>query len=166
MYKSNDADLKDVNAIRKKIVYPREDVLEIVRMWLTNNGVVHFCAPFEAEWQLMHLEQAQLLDGILSADGDTFIVGGNMQVLDVKWNTGECIVYNRAKILSQPSIGGGRWNTELAALSCFLGNVYIKRIQRNGSSQTRKIMTEWVTLHDTARADYITAMAKLEKYRL
>ena len=66
------------NAI-KKLVTINGDVLYWVKEWVKVKHSVNvhlFGAPFEADAQLVALEQEGLVDGILTCDGDIFFLGG------------------------------------------------------------------------------------------
>jgi 5'-3' exonuclease len=42
-------DRKEADELRRKITYPREDVLALIIEWFSSEGICFFSAPFEAE---------------------------------------------------------------------------------------------------------------------
>ena len=77
-YLTSDA-LFDESTLQKhaqKSVYVREDVLLAAIEWANRNEIRFCCAPIEAEWQLLSLEEQGIIDAILTIDSDTFIGGG------------------------------------------------------------------------------------------
>ena len=43
--------------------------------WMEDSEVRYFCAPFEAEWYCVWLENLNLVDGVISRDSDCVLLG-------------------------------------------------------------------------------------------
>uniref|UniRef100_A0A7S2KZ73 Exonuclease 1 n=1 Tax=Leptocylindrus danicus TaxID=163516 RepID=A0A7S2KZ73_9STRA len=121
-------DEETLKKLKARCVYPREDVLALVVQWFQREGIMHFSAPFEAEWQLVSLERQGLIDGIVSEDGDNIILGARTVITRLDFVTGSCFIYRNHEIWQQESAGAGEWVDHLPELATFLGNDYTKRL--------------------------------------
>ena len=133
IYSNGDADdYEEAKKLRTSIVYRREDLAAMIINECRKMGVKIFAAPFEADWQLVSAQVDNLIDVIISDDGDLFIIGGDNIVTDLDYETGECCFYKRDEILQRQSMGSGVYANELPALSNFVGNDYISNLYNVG----------------------------------
>ena len=133
IYSNGDADdYEEAKKLRTSIVYRREDLAAMIINECRKMGVKIFAAPFEADWQLVSAQVDNLIDVIISDDGDLFIIGGDNIVTDLDYETGECCFYKRDEILQRESMGSGVYANELPALSNFVGNDYISNLYNVG----------------------------------
>jgi 5'-3' exonuclease len=140
------ADYSGAQRQRQNIAAPRDDLIAMLINWCKEVGIPYCCAPFEADWQLIALQQMNIINGIMTDDGDLFILGGDNIITDTCFTSGKCCIYRREDILARESMGSGAYADHLPALACFLGCDYIRRIEGNGPVNVRKIMAEWITL--------------------
>lgn len=104
------------------------------------------------------------IDVIVSNDGDLFALGADKAVSELNYHTGECCYYVRDAILSRETMGGGSFKDELPALSCFLGNDFIDRLDGNGPVKIRELMQLFVTSDLTARQQLIYRLGTSKKW--
>ena len=128
-------------------------------------GIKVIQAPFEADWQLVEAQRAGLIVNILSADGDLFVLGADRIISELNYHTGACCFYQREDILKRKSIGGGDYIGELHALSCFLGNDYVDRLDGNGPVRVRELMDSFVSVQHQAREQMIQTMSSTRKWK-
>jgi len=135
-------DGKEVDRLRKKIAYPRPDVVGLaVEFYKNELNAIVCCAPYEAEWQCVKLEKDGIVHAVLSEDGDVIPTGASNIVSLVQWSSdiGKCCLYRRGDILSSEKGGSGEWNDYLWALSCLMGNDYMDRPY--GTARSKQKMT-------------------------
>ena len=49
--------------------FPNVKITSIIMKWTKENNIKCLCAPFEAEWQCVHLECMSVADTVMSSDG-------------------------------------------------------------------------------------------------
>jgi 5'-3' exonuclease len=100
LYAEDTTTMEDVIKQRRALAYPREDLLEMIVDWCKRglNDVPICSAPFEAEWQLVYMQNAGFLGSIISDDGDAFVLGGDNIISYLDWDSGSCCIYEREKI--------------------------------------------------------------------
>lgn len=151
-YKKNDAsDYKSAQQQRGKCASVRADVIAIAVQFLRENDVECVCAPFEADFQLVYMEQKGLIDGILSEDGDLYVFGAKTLLMnldlsyvndDTKMNEPMCAIVRRATIMTQQPFSG--WSDDdVIVFALFLGCDYLPRIVGHGLEQCKDLMVEW-----------------------
>jgi 5'-3' exonuclease len=121
-----------VKKIRPSIAYRREDFAVRIANECNKLGISVIQAPFEAKRQLVEAQKAGLIDIIILDDGDVFVLGGDNIVSSLSYRTGECFVYKQSDVLAKQTMGGGEYKNELAALVCFLGCDFVKKLDGNG----------------------------------
>jgi len=141
-------DRKDVDDLRKKNTFPREDVIALIIDWFREEKISFFSAPFEAEWQLVYFEKNNMISSIISEDGDCFILGARTVVTGIDWSTACCSILKRDVILQRECAGEGRFNDYLPEVSALLGNDYIHRLHGNSYKKVKGIMENFVTCRD------------------
>jgi 5'-3' exonuclease len=75
------------------------EILSIVVVWMKEEKVRLFCAPFEAEWQCVALLLDKLVDNILSTDGDCVIFGAPKVIVECTLSTLQCSAYDREAVM-------------------------------------------------------------------
>ena len=142
--RANPEELKDLHKLKKRAGRVRPDVIFEAVKFLRSQKVECVGAPFEAEWQCVHMEKVGLAQGVLSVDSDTVPLGGHLIVQKFGWNMIEGERTRVASILRRnefmqrlalrltwPDIN----DEGLRALCCFMGCDYILKIHGNGIGQ-------------------------------
>jgi 5'-3' exonuclease len=94
------ANYERVKSLRKQCVFRRDDFTLMIIDECGKRGIKVFCAPFEADWQLVAAQQAGIIDNIITDDGDLFVIGGdNIIMTEVNYYTGRCCFYKRSEVL-------------------------------------------------------------------
>lgn len=144
---SNDAIMASIADHRKKLAYPREDLIAMIVSYCKKNAIKYCAAAFEADWQLVSLQQQGLIQNIISSDGDLFVLGGDNIITELNISSGACCIYRRELIMQRKSIGGGAYSKkDLPVLSCLTGNDYINRLSGNGPKSVHKLMYDYTEL--------------------
>eukprot|EP00956_Cyclotella_meneghiniana_P014527 scaffold21787_cov46-Cyclotella_meneghiniana.AAC.1 len=154
-----------VKKLRTTIVYRRVDFAVRIADECKKLGIKVIQAPFEADWQLVELQRAGLIDNILSSDGDLFVLGGDRIISELNYHSGACCFYQRDNILTRISMGRGDYSGELHALSCFLGNDYVNRLDGNGPARVRELMASFVSVNHQAREQMIRTISSTRKWK-
>lgn len=154
----------DVKKLRKTIATRREDFTTMVVDECKKIGVKIFCAPFEADWQLIEAQKSSFIDFILSDDGDLLVIGGDHIITDVNYTTGECCFYEKKVIMQRKSMGSGSYVDHLPVLSNLLGNDYIDRLDGNGPATVRKWMSQFIKAKDDIERGQVLDKLKLKKW--
>ena len=95
--KGDPEDLKELHKLKKRSGRVRAGIVYEVVDYLRSQGVKCVGAPFEAEWQCVHMETVGLADGILSIDSDNVPLGGKCVVAKFGWNA---VNNKRARVAS------------------------------------------------------------------
>ena len=140
------------------IVERREDFSGRIKRERWKVGIDVVCAPFKADWEFIEAQRAGLIDIIISDDGDLFAIGGDNIVSELDYHTGACCLYKRAEVLARPCMSNGMYADELPALSNFLGNDFIPRLDGNRPAITRHLMDQFVGSAKTERKMMIEVM--------
>ena len=166
IYKLEDSGQYDkVKKLRPLVVYRRDDFTSMLVEECRKCGIKVVCSPFEADFQLVEAQRAGIIDIIISDDGDLFVMGGDKIATELDYRTGSCSFYERSTILPRQSMGGGKYANCLAALSCFLGNDFIDRLDGSGPDRTRRCMEKFINGDDTERKMLIDEMAITRKWK-
>jgi 5'-3' exonuclease len=68
----------------KKITVPDALFVSYIVQWMKKQDGLQFeCAPFEAEWQLIHLERQGVVNYVYTTDGDSIILGADRVITDI-----------------------------------------------------------------------------------
>ena len=131
----------------KKIASRTNELINMVKNWMVENSIDYICSPFEAEWQCAHMEQNNIVDGVMSNDGDCVVLGVGKLYFNVNFNAEKFQVYDKSiditKVDKNPLFAyeSHKW---LLMLS-LLGNNYVKRIPNIGYATIfNKIMPKLV----------------------
>ena len=73
----------ELQSLSVKAVFMREDVHLAMVEWAERNHIRYCCAPIEAEWQLLALEEQSIIDAILTIDSNILVGGAKMVIIDV-----------------------------------------------------------------------------------
>ncbi|KAJ1409944.1 hypothetical protein B484DRAFT_482830 [Ochromonadaceae sp. CCMP2298] len=155
--------LDEISKLKKPTVYPRTDVVAVVLGWLRANGhSLLFCAPFEADGQLVYEELIGRLDCISTVDSDLFVLGAQWLLLDLKFSkTLKCWRFFSVKralvmpqldleVLGPELVGQGRTLHEhllLQEFCSFLGSDFVPQLFGNGWKKVCTYMREtWCLL--------------------
>lgn len=124
----------------KGMAYPRQDFVSDVILSLKEHGFLVFGAAYEAEYQLVRMEEDGIIDAILTTDGDAKMAGCKTQIADIDEDSGYCTIIRRDEFLEHGA--GGNSTLErlrddtatsgFSALSSALGNDYLNRLEKAG----------------------------------
>ena len=98
----------EVEALWKKVVCPRGDIIFIVKRLLQGRRIPFMQSPFEAEAQCVRLQMDGIVDYVHSDDGDCFAYGVKKWITMLALTSGRCCVMDSDDILKRPSAGRGR----------------------------------------------------------
>ena len=144
------ADYSNAQKQRGKCTTVRADIIAMAVQFLTEKKVECVCAPFEADFQLVYMEQRGLIQAIMTEDGDIPVLGGKVVIMNLDLNNvndnGQkqpmCSVVRRATFLSSPLFLG--WSPDdLVTFAFFLGCDYLRRVVGNGLEECKSLMAEW-----------------------
>ena len=62
---------------------------------MVDNETQHTCAHFEAECQCVHIEQMNIVDGVMSIDSDCFVLSARKLCFNFNFNTETFQVYDK-----------------------------------------------------------------------
>jgi len=82
--------------------FPDEIVLNEVIKWMKTDKISFESAPFEAEWQLAKLEKDGKIDGIISTDGDNFILGAKNLYINTNFHNKTFDHLSREAVINTP----------------------------------------------------------------
>jgi 5'-3' exonuclease len=139
----SDKERKD--AVKDMLLHtkPGEEIISLVKNWMMAECISYECAPFEADWQLIALEQQGIIDGIMTNDSDLIALGGSNLYFDAKFaSSGKestCVHFNRSDVLaSNTYVLFNRFEKHLPEVAAFLGCDYIKRLPGSGPATVLK----------------------------
>ena len=125
--------LEEVTSPQQALASPRVDFIAMIINFCEEKKIKYCSAPFEADWQLVSLQQQGLIKHIISSDGNLFVLGGDSIITNINYSSGAYYVYDRDSIMQRKSMGGGIFSKgSLPLLSCLAGNDYIDRLYLNG----------------------------------
>ena len=81
-------------ANRKITFRPENHLLSLAIDWMINDDINHARTPFEVEWHCLRLEQANVVDGVTSKDGDCVVLGAKKVRFNVNFNNESFQVFN------------------------------------------------------------------------
>ena len=122
--RANEQDLAEVEKRWKQLIYPRGDFILDVKSMLQKKGIPVMQAPYEAEAQCVALQKANLVEYIVSEDGDVFALGASKWITNLNYFSGRCCILHAAEICKRESAGDGKWNDFLPAIPAFRGCDY------------------------------------------
>ncbi len=151
------ANYERVKSLRKQCVYRRDDLTVMIINECRRLDIKVFCAPFEADWQLVAAQRAGIINNIISNDSDIFVIGGDNIMTAVNFYTGTCCLYKRSEVLQRPTMKGV--SNDLQALSTILGNDYIERLEGNGPKKSAELTKTFISKNETQRKQMIDDLA-------
>lgn len=136
----SEAEIREIKKNMKIVSKPTDEMREAIVSWLKETKVEVYMAPFEAEWQLVYLESKNMIDGIISEDGDTIILGGLNVYLGMSMNSSTVFHYSRKKLMEEYDTYKHPESTlnlpadanHLVPMANFLGNDFIRNIDGVG----------------------------------
>lgn len=127
---------------RKHMAYPTEALCAMICDKFVAEGIPFIVAPFEAEMQMVYLEQRKIVDAVMTEDSDAIVLGAQTVLSKVTFadSAKECRarVFNATEFFCGRSGGNShrsqlaKWRQYLPEVASFLGNDYIKRLYGNG----------------------------------
>ena len=54
-----------VAAKAMKTIAQKNELINIVKIWMVENNTKHMCAPFDAEWEYVSLERMNVVDAMM-----------------------------------------------------------------------------------------------------
>ena len=162
----DDAIADTVKSHRKNMAAPREDLIAMIKNYCDQKNILYCASPFEADWQLVALQQMGIIQYIMSIDGDLFLLGGGNIISEVSFSSGACCIYRRDKIMLRESMGSGKFDKDdLPLIGCFSGNDYIKRLCGNGHKTVLELMTRFKALSTMEdKKKFISSMEASNKW--
>ena len=118
----------------KKITSRTNELINMVKNWMVENSINYICALFEAEWQCAYIEQNNIVDGVMSNDGDCIVLRVGKLYFNIDFNAEKFQVYDKSlditKVDENPLFAyeSHKW----PLISSLLGNNYVKRILNVG----------------------------------
>jgi len=126
----------------KKVTYPDELFVSCVVQWMKEEKILFQGAPFEAEWQLVHLQRRGIIDYVYSTDGDSIILGVERLITNIDFHKKQIIVIEKASILCNNGLPLSRYaESSWPEIACMLGCDYVARVPGVGAATLfRKIL--------------------------
>ena len=141
-----DADRSTLVKNLKNVASRTEAVTSMVVKWMQDQQIPFIGAPWEGEWQLVQMERDGRIDGIIANDGDCFILGSRRIIFDIDFGKRQFRELNVMEATAKYNENNNHYRIfkykqeNLAIISCFFGNDYIKRINRIGKKKIWKIL--------------------------
>jgi 5'-3' exonuclease len=164
-----DADPSDrarVEQLWKLTVYVREDVVALVLELACEMNIGCVGSPFEADWQLVHLERQGIIDAIITVDSDLIVLGGQ----DIAFRCNDKAQFIRyqqtdaeVRGILERELGSACTADDLIFFSSFLGNDYIHSPYSCGLAWVRSIIKSWLTATPQRRDAMLTGYEQLPK---
>lgn len=82
---------------------PDANIISMIVEWMVRDGIRFECALFEAEWQLVQLEKDNVIDALMTEDGDAVVLSGQTILFDVNFNKKEWKVCRQSDIVNGDS---------------------------------------------------------------
>ena len=157
--KEKPIELKDIIAQQKKASIVRVDILFEVLQMAKREGIPVVGSAFEAYHQLISLMNQNIIDFVLTNDGDIPFQGCSHTLMNLSRGTASCHLITRAVILEgmKEMFDSPREldNYDLKYLACMLGNDYVDRIKGEGVVTCTKTMKEFVHRELLSRQDWV-----------
>lgn len=105
-------------------------VTSLIIEWMRAKSINYFCAPFEAEWQLVRFQRDGKIDLILTIDGDAFALGATHVIADITLSNESCCLFDKERFLksqTDPQYNISPYLEIIPEVATFLGNDYMKR---------------------------------------
>ncbi|KAL2846986.1 hypothetical protein BJY01DRAFT_169365 [Aspergillus pseudoustus] len=113
--------------------------------------VQYVVAPYEADAQLVYLEQHGSIDGILSEDSDLLVFGAK-RLLSKLDQHGDCIEINRADFAACREVSFSGWtDAEFRRMCIFSGCDYLPNISRIGLKTAYRSIRKFKTVEKALR---------------
>ncbi|KAL9052327.1 MAG: hypothetical protein Q9162_005471 [Coniocarpon cinnabarinum] len=122
---------------------------EIARMFietLKNANVSYVVAPYEADSQMVYLEQNGIVDGIISEDSDLLVFGAKCLLTKLD-QYGECIMVNKEHFTRCREINLTGWtNAEFRSMAILSGCDYLDGINKMGLKTAHRLVRKYKTI--------------------
>jgi len=146
------ADFNEVQKLRRESCFVRADVLKVAVDFFESRGVEVAGAPFEADFQCVHEENAGSVSAIISSDADLFVLGAKRLVMNLDLSDGACYIVKREEALQSANLGGGRLGDYgVIVLANFMGNDYISRPLGLGHKKALGLALRYVAANESDR---------------
>ena len=89
-----------LNKLSKRVIRVTDDMLLAAQEWAIDNSIKIVCAPMEAEWQLVYMENVGIIDGIISRDTDILALGAKRVICDLNFASLNCTILNSVDVLA------------------------------------------------------------------
>lgn len=111
------------------------------------NGIRYIVAPFEADSQMVYLEQKNIVQGIISEDSDLLVFGCRRLITKLN-DYGECLEICRDNFIKLPKKFplGSLTNEEIITMVCLSGCDYTNGIPKVGLITAMKLVRRFNTI--------------------
>ena len=118
---------------------------------LKRNNVQYIVAPYEADAQLVYLEQNGIINGILSEDSDMLVFGANRLITKLD-QYGECVMIERADFTMCKEISLAGWTDAMFRRMAILsGCDYLPNISKMGLKTAYRFVRKYKEAEKTIR---------------
>jgi exonuclease-1 len=156
-YEQGTKSMSDINKLRAKATYVREDVLFEVLQMARSEKIRVVGAPFESDHQLHALQVQGIVDYVLSDDSDIPYLGCRSTIMRMSLN-GKCCLVERDVLLNEtfPKLFEIRRSITLGKMQLFalcLGNDYVERVRGEGKMTTVAKIKSYLNLQTPVERD-------------
>ncbi len=119
----------------KKITVADALFVSYIVQWMKKqNGLQFECAPFKAEWQLIHLKRQGVVNYIYATDGDSIILGADHVITNIDFKKKQFVIIEKSTILRSEQLPSGRFpQSSWPNIAVFLGCDYVTHVQGVGA---------------------------------
>ena len=166
-YADATSSFEDVKKLRNKNVRVTEDMVGDALAFLSAaEGAEVLGAPFEADWQLAHLETTGYTCATYTEDSDLFALGSKVLITQLRVMCGDaCSITIRDEVLQKEELGAGKWdNGTLLAFCARLGCDYIHRVLQCGPQKALEWANKWHGANAAARQGMLNEIETVGKW--
>ena len=163
-----DFTINDTFQLRRKTMYPREDILYEVGHGLQRNGIRVVCAAFEADSELIEMENQGIIDAAISIDTDLIgqrmrytikklTLKGDIELMDLIKLLATVLPKHLNDGLTEQSPVAAITLDDLRFFCCMLGTDYLRKgLPGSGPVDCIKCMRNYVSCETAeSKQDYI-----------
>jgi hypothetical protein len=88
---------------------------------MKKKGTALFMSPFEAEWQVVHMQRHKQIDVIYSTDSDCMLLGATEVIVDIGWGKEECLLFDFRNAAVECATEFKPYVDKLIEIGCFGG---------------------------------------------
>ena len=131
----------------KKINRRSNELINLVKNWIVDNKTQHMCAPFEVKWKCVHLEQMNIVHGVMSIDDDCIVLGARKLYFKINFKTETFQFYDKIT----DALNGDKnllfvcESRKWPLIVSFLGKDCITRVPNVGYAMFNKVLPKLVT---------------------